>query len=506
MLSPIRIYKAWAINHMEKLLHLKNINKAFNGVQVLFDVNLELYSGDVLCLVGENGAGKSTLIKILSGAEAPSSGSIEVFGKVHSRMNLREAIDMGIAVIYQDADLVDTLTIADNVFLGEELMKGLIVNRIEQERITQEIIDKLGLDLKAGALVSELSPGQKQCTQIVKAIKRDAKIVVMDEPTSSLGKNETAALMDLVRRLAAEGRGIIYISHYLEEVFEIGTKALVLKDGHHVCTVRLDETTEDELVQKMVGRSASSFYSREPSEIREGRLEIKNYSTASVVKKADFTVRQGEIFGLGGLAGAGRSELMRAVYGCDSKTSGQLILNGKDITPKNPKDAVSKGVYMIFENRKQESMLDIRPISENIMISHNEKREFINLKKERESVDHSINDLNIKTFSQEVEARNLSGGNQQKMVLSRWLVDEGQVYIFDEPTKGVDVGAKQEIYKRIVDLAKRGKYVIVISSVLPELISLSDRIGVMRDGELVNILDRSEATENNLLKEFIGIS
>ncbi len=491
---------------MEKLLHLKNINKSFNGVQVLFDVNLELYSGEVLCLVGENGAGKSTLIKILSGAEAPSSGSIEVFGRSYKRMNLRDAIDMGIAVIYQDADLVDTLTIADNVFLGEELGKGLFVNRAEQERITQEIIDKLGLELNAGSLISELSPGQKQCTQIVKAIKRDARIVVMDEPTSSLGKRETAALMELVRQLADEGRGIIYISHYLEEVFEIGTKALILKDGHHVCTVPISETSQDDLVQKMVGRSASSFYARDASDIREGLLEIRNYSTASAVKKADFTVRQGEIFGLGGLAGAGRSELMRAVYGCDPKASGQLILNGKDITPKSPKDAVNKGVYMIFENRKQESMFDIRPISENIMISHNEQKELISLRKEYERVERSIDDLNIKTFSQKVEARNLSGGNQQKMVLSRWLIDEGQVYIFDEPTKGVDVGAKEEIYKRIVDLAKKGKYVIVISSVLPELISLSDRIGVMRGGELVNIIDRSEATENNLLKEFIGIS
>ncbi len=491
---------------MEKLLHLKNINKAFNGVQVLFDVNLELYSGDVLCLVGENGAGKSTLIKILSGAEAPSSGSIEVFGKQYSRMHLREAIDMGIAVIYQDADLVDTLTVADNVFLGEELKKGSFVNRTEQERITQEIIDKLDLDLKADALISELSPGQKQCTQIVKALKRDAKIVVMDEPTSSLGKRETSALMDLVKRLAGEGRGIIYISHYLEEVFEVGNKALVLKDGHYICTMNLSDTTQDELVQKMVGRAASSFYARETSQIRDGLLEIKNYSTASVVKKADFAVRQGEIFGLGGLAGAGRSELMRAVFGCDKKTSGKLLLNGKDITPKSPKDAINKGVYMIFENRKQESMFNIRPISENIMVSHNEKKSFINLRREREIVDHSIKDLNIKTFSQEVESQNLSGGNQQKMVLSRWLVDEGQVYIFDEPTKGVDVGAKEEIYKRIVELAKRGKYVIVISSVLPELISLSDRIGIMRNGELVKIIDRSEATENSLLKDFIGIS
>ncbi len=491
---------------MEHLLQLKNINKAFNGIQVLFDINLELNSGEVLCLVGENGAGKSTLIKILSGAEAPSSGSLEVFGKQYDRMQLREAIDDGIAVIYQDADLVDTLTIADNVFLGKEIHRGFIIDRKEQEKQTQEIIDNLGLGLKANTLISDLSPGQKQCTQIVKAMERNAKVVVMDEPTSSLGRQETATLMDLVRRLAAEGRGIIYISHYLEEVFEVGTKALVLKDGHHVCTVNLSETTESDLVKKMVGRDASSFYSREKVPIGEGLLEIKNYSAPPAVKNASFTVRQGEVFGIGGLAGAGRSELLRAVYGCDKKTSGTLLLNGKDITPKNPKDAVKKGVYMIFENRKQESMFGIRPVNENIMVSHNEKKEFINLKEEYKTVENSINDLNIKVFDQSHEAQNLSGGNQQKMVLSRWLVDEGQVYIFDEPTKGVDVGAKEEIYKRIVDLAKAGKYVIVISSVLPELLSLSDRIGIMRNGELVNIVDSETATENSLLEEFIGLS
>ena len=491
---------------MEKLLSLKGINKAFNGIQVLFDVDLELYSGDVLCLVGENGAGKSTLIKILSGAEAPSSGSIEVFGKKYPRMNLREAIDIGIAVIYQDADLVDTLTVSDNVFLGEELHKGPIIDRATQEKETQKIIDRLGMKLKAGSLVSELSPGEKQCTQIVKAMKREAKVIVMDEPTSSLGRQETASLMDLVRKLSREGKGIIYISHYLEEVFEIGNKALVLKDGHHVCTTELKNISQDELVLKMVGRDASSFYSREPSIIRDGLLEIKNYSAMPLVKNVSFSVRQGEIFGIGGLAGAGRSELLRAVFGCDKKTSGQLILNGEDITPKNPKDAVKKGVYMIFENRKQESMFNIRPISENIMVSHNENSEFINLRKEYSSVKQSVDDLNIKIASQSQEAQNLSGGNQQKMVLSRWLVDEGRIYIFDEPTKGVDVGAKEEIYKRIVKLAKDGKYVIVISSVLPELISLSDRIGIMRNGEMINIVNSSDATEDSLIREFIGIA
>lgn len=489
---------------MEKLLELTGINKSFNGVQVLFDVHTKLHKGEILCLVGENGAGKSTLIKILSGAEAPDSGKIEVFGKEYSRMQLREAINLGIAVIYQDADLVDSLTVADNVFLGEELKNGLFIDRKEQERITQEIIDKLGLKLKAHQLVSDLSPGQKQCSQIVRAVKRDARIVVMDEPTSSLGREETATLMKLVRQLAAEGKGIIYISHFLEEVFEIGDRALILKDGHQVDDIPLSETTPEKIVVSMVGRSASSFYSRAEVEKGDGLLEVVGYSARPKVKNVSFTVRQGEIFGLGGLVGAGRTELMRLVYGCDRRESGKLLINGVDVTPNTPKQAVKKGIYMISENRKAESMFAVRPIYENVMISSNEKREFINLKSEFGTVQHGIEDLHIKTFNQEQEIGNLSGGNQQKTVLARWLVEEGQVYIFDEPTKGVDVGAKEEIYKRIVKLAAEGKYIIVISSVLPELISLSDRIGVMRNGELVNIVDSKDATESSLLKEFIG--
>lgn len=489
---------------MEKLLELKGINKSFNGVQVLFDIHSSLRSGEVLCLVGENGAGKSTLIKILSGAEAPDSGRLEVFGKEYTRMQLREAISLGIAVIYQDADLVDSLTVADNVFLGEELKKGGIINRREQELRTERIIERLGLKLKAHQLVSELSPGQRQCTQIVRAIKRDARIVVMDEPTSSLGREDTETLMALVRQLADEGKGIIYISHFLEEVFKVGDRALVLKDGHQVSDIPLKDTTPDQLVVSMVGRAASSFYSRDTFEKGGGRLEVLHYSTQNGVKDVSFHVQQGEIFGLGGLVGAGRTELMRAVFGCDRRLGGKLVLNGQDITPNTPQQAVRRGIYMIFENRKAESMFAIRPINENIMIASNERHQYINLRKEHERVAESIEDLHIKAFYQAQEIGNLSGGNQQKTVLSRWLVDEGTVYIFDEPTKGVDVGAKEEIYRRIVKLASEGKYVIVISSVLPELISLSDRIGIMRNGELVNVVDSKDASESSLLKEFIG--
>ncbi len=490
----------------EKLLQLEGINKEFNGIQVLFDVGLTLYSGEVLCLVGENGAGKSTLIKILSGAETPNSGTIELFGrKYYKGIRLWQAIAAGVATIYQDADLVDTLTVADNVFLGEELKRRGLIDRTKQERITQELIDDLGLRLSADSLVEDLSPGQKQCVQIVKAIKRDARLLIMDEPTSSLGREETEALMKLVRRLADEGRGIIYISHFMEEVFRIGDRALVLKDGHCVSTRILSDTEQEQLVIDMVGRAASSFYSRKEIAKGEGLLEIQNYSGGGLVKDVSFTVRQGEIFGLGGLVGAGRSELMRLVFGCDRKDSGRLVLNGHEITPSSPSEAVRKGICMIFENRKEESMFSIRPVRENITVTSNEKRKLLNLAKEEQIVMEQVEKLHIKIFDSSQEAGKLSGGNQQKMVLSRWLVEEGEIYIFDEPAKGVDVGAKEEIYKQILRLAEAGKYIIVVSSVLPELISLSDRIGVMRGGRLTSIIDRADATEDKLLKEFIGI-
>lgn len=490
----------------EMLLRLNGVCKEFNDIQVLFDIDLELKAGEVLCLVGENGAGKSTLIKILSGAEAPNRGSIELFGKEYRGMRLKQAIELGISTIYQDADLVDTLTVADNVYLGDEIVRFGRIDRKTQEESTQKLIDDLGLHLTAGELVENLSPGLKQCVQIVKAVKRNAKIMIMDEPTSSLGREETDALMKLVRRLADEGKGIIYISHFLDEVFKVGDRALVLKDGHSVAKRVLAETNQNQLVMDMVGRAASSFYSRAEVEKGEGLLEIRKYAREGVVNDVSFCVRQGEIFGLGGLVGAGRTELMRMVFGCDKKDSGTLVLNGVDITPSSPSEAVKNGLCMIFENRKAESMFAIRPVKENITATSNEKNRFIDLKREEEIVQKLVDKLHIKIFDSSQEAGKLSGGNQQKAVLSRWLVDEGDVYIFDEPTKGVDIGAKTEIYKQIVELAQRGKYIILISSVLPELISLSDRIGVMRDGSLTAIIDRKDANEDTLLKEFIGIT
>lgn len=490
---------------MEKILELKKISKSYSGIRVLTDVDLELSAGEVICLVGENGAGKSTLIKILSGAEVPDSGEIHIMGQQYSRLDPKRSMDLQIATIYQDVDLVDSLTVADNIFLGSEQRRaGGFIDTLKQENFTEKLLKSLNMHIAPDALVETLSPGQKQNLQIAKALKRNARIIIMDEPTSSLGEEETQALMKLIQRLANEGIGIIYISHYLGEVFQIGQKAVVLKDGCQVAVRDLKTTDEDALIRDMVGRSASNFYKREYFPPGEGRLEIKNY-TSHLVRNVSFSIKQGEIFGLGGLVGAGRTELIRLIYGCDEKTSGILLLNGQDITPISPKDAVNKGIYMIFENRKDESLFLMRSVRENIMLSSNEKRNLLDLKNEREIVKHGIQDLQIKVFDQAQEVEKLSGGNQQKVVLSRWLVDDGIIYIFDEPTKGVDVGAREEIYRKMVELAKEGKFIIMVSSSMPELLSMSDRIGVMREGELVSIVDTNEATEDSLLAEFIGI-
>lgn len=492
---------------MERLLEFKRVGKSYGGIRVLTDIDMTLDAGEILCLVGENGAGKSTMIKILSGAIAPDGGEVRLFGNVYPRLHPRQAINLGVATIYQEIDLVDNLTVADNVFLGEEIMTGMrTVNRKEQERITQKLLTDLNIHrIKADMMVSDLSTGQKQSLQIVKALKHDARILILDEPTASLGEEETGALLALVQQLAAKGMGIIYISHYLDEIFRIGTRVVVLKDGVKISDRAVADTTEEQLVHDMIGREASSFYQRAHFPLGDGILEIQGFQRGNVVKNVSFTMREGEIFGLGGLVGAGRTELVRMIYGADPNKTGRVVINGRDVTPTSPRDAVSKGIFMISEDRKGTGLFLQRSVRENIMITTNEKRHFISLRREKDRVDESVRQFRIKVSSPEQAVETLSGGNQQKVVIARCLQDEGKLYIFDEPTKGVDVGAKEEIYRHMLDLAREHNYVIMVSSSMPELISMSDRIGVMREGELVEIVDAAEATEDGLLKAFIGI-
>jgi ribose transport system ATP-binding protein len=498
---------------METLLELKNITNSYSGITVLYDISVELFKGEVLCLVGENGAGKSTMIKIMSGVIAPERGSkIIAFGNSYDRFFPRQAKDIGIAAIYQDIDLVDNLTVADNIFLGSELRKksGFIDSK-RQEEISDELLNKLKLSkIKGEMMLFDLSTSQKQCVQIAKAMKDKAKILILDEPTASLGEEETKTLLELVTGLAKSGMGIIYISHYIDELFKVGDRLLILKDGRMVGIKKTPETNAEEIIHAMIGRDTSSFYSREYFPLGNGTLEIKDFSQKKTVNNVSFTVREGEVFGLGGLVGAGRTELVRMIYGCDRNQYGKVILNGKDITPKNPKDAIKKGIFMIFEDRKRDGLFVLRSVKENITVSANETKEFINLKKETVTVNNSVKTFNIKLSNQDTDVIKLSGGNQQKTLIARCVLgtdrfhDPGTVYIFDEPTKGVDIGAKEEIYKHILSLAKEGKYIIIISSDMPELISMSDRIGIMREGKLVDIVQAKDTTESELLRKYLG--
>lgn len=491
---------------MNNLLELRDISKSYSGVTVLQGVHVDLSAGEVLCFVGENGAGKSTLIKIISGAITPDSGSLTLFGETYESLHPRQAIDLGIATIYQEIDMVDNLTVADNIFLGAELKTRFgVIDRKEQERQADALLKKMKIEkIRGKDLLSDLSTAQKQCVQIARALRNKAKILILDEPTASLGDKETKILLGIVKELAVQGLGIIYISHYIEELFEIGNKLLVLKDGKQIVVRKSEETNPEQIIHDMIGRDASSFYSREYFPYGESVLSVRNYSDGKLVEDISFDMKAGEVFGLGGLVGAGRTELVRMMYGADKKISGSLLIDNKEITPKNPKDAIKKGVFMISEDRKGEGLLSLRSVKENIMITHNENTQIINLNKEAKQVEESIETFEIKTPGQSAEVSNLSGGNQQKTIIARCAIDYGELYIFDEPTKGVDVGAKEEIYKHILKLAKDGKFVIIISSDMPELLSMSDRIGIMCEGKLVDIVETKETSEDELMKKYLG--
>ncbi len=491
---------------MGEILRAEGISKTFGGHKVLSNINFSIREGEVHCLVGENGAGKSTLIKILSGALSPSEGRIIIGDTVYSALNPSTGIDLGVSAIYQDVELIDVLTVADNIFLGNERTKGPgFINVGVQVAKAQEILDKLKIKIDPNMLVEELSVAQKQTLQIVKALHSQCKVLIMDEPTSSLGVEETKALMEMVRDLKSQGIGIIYISHYFEEIFEIGDRITILKDGSYEGTYDIGDVTVEQVIRKMVGRDASLFYKREKVSHGDGVLEVKSFNWGQTVKDVSFSVHQGEIFGIGGLVGAGRTELANLIVGIDKKDSGELLLNGEKVANHNPKQAIRNGFCMVTENRKANALFLDRPSVENILLVSNEmdRGPLLKARKEKKQFADMVDKLNIVLTGPEQEMGSLSGGNQQKTVIARWLLSNCRVFIFDEPTKGVDIGAREEIYKLMVELAKDGCYIIMISSDMPELLSMSDRIGVMREGMLTHIVQ--DVREEELLQYFLGV-
>ncbi|MEG1384252.1 MAG: sugar ABC transporter ATP-binding protein, partial [Oscillospiraceae bacterium] len=477
------------------------------GVLALDNAKLEVRPGEVHALLGENGAGKSTLIKVLGAIYKPEQGSIFICGKQVTLNTIRDAQEAGISIIHQELLLVSQLTIADNIFLGSNPSKYGYVNRKEFVIKAQKLIDDLGIDLNAKALVSSLSIAQQQVVEIIKAISVDAKIIVMDEPTSSLSNNEVKMLFGIINKLKSAGKSIIYISHKLEELFSITDRITVMRDGKYVGTVDTKTVSSDDLITMMVNRELSDYYTRDTFEKGESVLRVKNLNQTNVLHDISFDLKKGEILGFAGLVGAGRTELMQAIFGITKIDSGVVEVNGKPIKIKRPYDAINSGIALVPENRKEQGLILKNTVGFNMTIAV--LKDFIkginvNHKKELQIMETYKEKLSIKTPSFTQKASNLSGGNQQKVVVSKWLAANPSVLILDEPTRGIDVGAKSEMYSIMNELTKQGVSIIMVSSEMPEVMGMSDRICVMYNGAITAVIDKKDFTQKKILSYAIG--
>lgn len=481
------------------ILSMKNITKMYPGVVALDHVSVDFKAGEVHALLGENGAGKSTLIKVLSGAVTNDSGTICIDGKNYEKMTPAVSRMCGIEVIYQEYNLIGGLTAAENICLGRQ-MRG-IVNRKEMVSLTEELFDKYHIPIDPHAYVKELSTAQQQLVEITKAISKDARIIVMDEPTAQLTMTEVNNLYDMIRNLKAAGKTIIYISHRLEELFEITDRVTVMRDGAYVTTVDTGQTTRDELITLMVGRELSQGYPVRDCVRKDVALKVDHVSGYHNTD-VSFELRKGEILGVSGLVGAGRTELMRVIYGADKKLSGAVYINGSLVHIRSPKEALSLGIGLIPEDRKMQGCFLNNSIEWNISISNIRSlttAHFVDKKKIRRLAADYRKMLNIKTPSLEQKVRNLSGGNQQKVVLAKVLAANTDIIIFDEPTRGIDIGARHEIYDLMCRLAKEGKSIIMVSSDMEELLGMSDRIIVLAGGRLTGELDREDFSQEAIM-------
>jgi ribose transport system ATP-binding protein len=488
---------------MSSLLELRNIRKQYPGVLALDDVSFELQPGEVHCLVGENGAGKSTLMKILSGAISRDSGEILVDDKHADIRSPADAQRLGIGIIYQDFKLVPDLSVAENILLGNEPRRGKtpFIDYNQMHGAAREAVALLGENIDTHALIASLSIAQRQIVEIAKALSRKIRILAMDEPSAPLTENELTTLFAIIRRLKSEGVGIIYISHRLEEIFEIGDRVTVLRDGNMVTTCPIKDADRRSLIRWMVGRELENEFPKIHLERGSEILRLENIS-GGVVKDVALTLYKGEILGLAGLVGAGRTELALVIFGANAKDSGRMFLEGKEINPRSPREAIDAGIGLLTEDRNKFGLVMQMNVRENISLANLLellRGPFINKREETRAAQKYVGSLRIKTPSVEQEVENLSGGNRQKVVLARWLYTKSKVLIFDEPTVGIDVGVKLEIYNLINQLAQDGVGVIVISSDLPELLGLCDRIAVMYEGRITGIVSRQDATQEKIM-------
>lgn len=488
-------------------LRMENISMEFSGVYVLSDMQLQVGQGSIHALVGENGAGKSTLIKILGGIYKPKTGKIFIDGEESSIHNVQDAQKKGISIIHQEISLVPSLSIAENVFLGRELSKLGFKSEGKMFSMAQEMIDALGIDLSARTIVSGLTIAQQQLVEIIKAVSFNTHILVLDEPTSSLSLKETQRLFDIIRRLQGKGVATIYISHKMDEIFEISDHITVIRDGRYIDTVPTSQTSSEEVVRKMVGRSIEQFYVRSYNELSKVALRVENLTKRGVFADVNFEVRYGEVLGFAGLVGAGRSEIMHAVFGADKYDSGEILIDGSAVHISCPQQAISLGMSMVPESRKEQGLVLINSVGFNIALANVERLKgwlFLSDRKRHSLAWRYIERMRIKTRSEAQAVFELSGGNQQKVLLGKWLANQPKILILDEPTRGVDVGAKTEIYAIINELAAEGMAIILVSSELSEIINMCDNVCVVHEGRITGRLSREEFSQDKIMHYATG--
>lgn len=490
---------------MSVLLEMKGISKRFRGVQALNGVNFDLREGEVHALVGENGAGKSTLMKVLTGIHQPDAGEIFYLGKPYAVKNIGESQALGISMVHQELNMMNDLTVAQNIFIGREMRSGFIIKDNDMVKETRAIFDHIGIDIDPKIKLGRLTVGKQQMVEIAKAVSRNCKVLILDEPTAALTQTEIDELFRIMADLKSKGIGMIYISHRMDEIKTISDRITVMRDGEYVGTVDTDSVTKDEIINMMIGRVVyedPKTHSEVPEDA-ETVLEVKNLTSGNLFKNVSFKLRKGEVLGFSGLMGAGRTEVARAIFGADPIDSGEIYVNGKPVSIKSPKDAVNLGIGYLSEDRKRYGLMLDKSVAENTALASLDKYikfGIINDRKIKEEAQIENAKLKTKTPSMEQALKNLSGGNQQKVIIARWLIKNSDILIFDEPTRGIDVGAKSEIYTLMNELARSGKSIIMISSELVEILRMSDRVLVMCEGKKTGELDISEANQEKIMQ------
>ena len=484
-------------------IEMKGIDKSFGSNQVLKDAGFVLADGEVHALMGENGAGKSTLMKILTGVYTKDAGTIYVDGREVNYKNLQEAEKAGIVFIHQELNVLYDLTVEENLFIGKEIKgKFGFCNQKAMRKKAEEALGRLGVHISPAEVMSNLSVGQQQMIEICKALMVDAKVIIMDEPTAALTQSETLVLFDVIRSLKKQGMSIVYISHRMEEIFELCDRISVLRDGTYIGTKNIPETNMNEIVKMMIGREIGERYPVRNCKIGDTVLKVKDLTSSGVFHNVSFEVKAGEVLGVSGLMGAGRTEIMQAIFGNLHCDSGSIEINGKEVHIKSPIQAMKCGIGFITEDRKVEGLMLEESIEKNIALANLPRvsnHHVMDRKKEDDLVKKGIEELHIKCFGPDHECNNLSGGNQQKVVFAKWIYTDPKILILDEPTRGVDIGAKKEIYTIINELAAKGVAIIMVSSELPEVLGMSDRIMVVREGEVRGIIGREEANQENIM-------